>query len=522
MGIFLNKSKQLINSLQNELENLKAQNSILINQNESLQSQLDQSLAGKAISDNNTKCYNKMLNLLQQEGILISNTKFASGREGNNVIFINARARQILTAMGSEINKLFGYHYDWHKLENFSLHLFHKNPDKSRQILQSLAPGETRRNPNLQIGEFIIQSGTTAITNDNNEIIEYMTSINDITWEHFIRNKIANAEEDLIRTSYYSTITIGDSFSLDYRSKIFENEFEEILSLIGSNGIQSTDSPSGETLLLDVKVLKQSMESLGGTINSIKDVVTVILDIAERTQLLSLNANIEAAKAGNSGRGFSVVASEVSKLAAEATENAAKIKKTVNEVITKTRSSANGAIKLTEELQTILAKINLLRNGFFDIKHFTSHLGKMSENLNSNSKKIWDLANVQHLIVDDPIRKQILDIIFEHMELTYKIIKLIQGNHSADISSLNICTMAKWKDAQNEISVYGDKAIAILKSIASPHTRFHELIDEAIELHENSQEKEACEVTDDIIVFAIETVDKLFKLYHACIKQIKN
>ena len=57
------------------------------------------------------------------------------------------------------------------------------------------------------------------------------------------------------------------------------------------------------------------MREMGKRTNEISSIVDTINVIAERTNLLSLNASIEAARAGDAGRGFGVVAAEVKKLA---------------------------------------------------------------------------------------------------------------------------------------------------------------------------------------------------------------
>ncbi|MBM7478494.1 methyl-accepting chemotaxis protein [Oerskovia jenensis] len=97
-----------------------------------------------------------------------------------------------------------------------------------------------------------------------------------------------------------------------------------------------------------------TVQKLGTSSQEIGDVVKVITSIAEQTNLLALNATIEAARAGEAGKGFAVVASEVKELAQETAKATEDIARRV-EAIQDDTSSAVGAIG---EIADIIGRIN--------------------------------------------------------------------------------------------------------------------------------------------------------------------
>lgn len=265
-----------------------------------------------------------------------------------------------------------------------------------------------------------------------------------------------------------------------------------------NNIVVETMSKNFEKLSQIIVQNDDSVNAVSARTQEITSVIDLIKDIADQTNLLALNAAIEAARAGEHGRGFAVVADEVRKLA----ERTAKATNEISVSISTLHQEATGMYENSKELN------HIAEESTESVSRLHSALEQFTKTSASVLKSSQDMKNKNFIVL-----AKIDHILFKADALSH-----VEKHEHKDFSNHHSCRFGQWYDNEGAVQFAHSKSFAKLKD---SHRMVHQsVIDTFAILKEDEAINHADEVKSNFTNME-NSSDELFALMDMMLKEGK-
>ncbi len=165
----------------------------------------------------------------------------------------------------------------------------------------------------------------------------------------------------------------------DHAQQVASSTSESLNSARDALGELQSVNQNMQDMLTQIKRHDQTIQSMGDKSRDIGKIISIIQGISFQTGLLSLNAAVEAARAGQAGKGFSVVATEVKKLAEQANKASEQIAGQINDILASIDSALGEASAINRAAERTMEVSSMTSSNYQNlIKEFDENYGRLS------------------------------------------------------------------------------------------------------------------------------------------------